>query len=314
MNPISFDFGNAISHFSKTGGPAGFIWKFALGYALISCLVQGFSVWLQWPLYETYIEMFASGGDFETYAEDISRVSAATSLKGMLMLPLTVLVWVMFEGASQRRYMRGDGFRLRIGADEGRIFVVGLIWMALLFAMYFAFAIAILIPVVIGLALGSNGAIFAVLLGIVIVPAVMVLALWIFARLSAATALTVRDQKIRFSSSWRVTKGKGWTILGAWIVLMLIALVAVIVFYVIAAALGLGIVSSQVPDLLDGRGSEAEVLAAVASPVFWIPMLLILLAFLLFQSSLMHIFGGPAALAARTDPEWIGADVAGEFQ
>ena len=66
MNPISFDFGNAISHFSKTGGPAGFIWKFALGYALISCLVQGFSVWLQWPLYETYIEMFASGGDFET--------------------------------------------------------------------------------------------------------------------------------------------------------------------------------------------------------------------------------------------------------
>jgi hypothetical protein len=258
--------------------------------------------------------MFASGGDFEAYADDISRVSATTSLKGLLMLPLTVLIWVMFEGASQRRYMRGEGFHLRIGADEGRIFVVGLIWMALLIAMYFAFAISIIIPVAVGLMLGSDGAIIAVLLGIVIVTAVIVLFFWIFARLSAAASLTVRDRQIRFSSSWRVTKGKGWTILGAWIVLMLIASVAVIVFYLVAAALGIGIVSSQVPDLLDGRGSEAEVLAALASPVFWIPMSLILLAFLLFQSSLMHVFGGPAALAARTDPEWMGAGVAGEFQ
>ena len=40
MTPIEFNFGNAVGHFTKTDGPRGFLWKFALAYAALACLMQ----------------------------------------------------------------------------------------------------------------------------------------------------------------------------------------------------------------------------------------------------------------------------------
>ena len=127
------------------------------------------------------------------------------------------------------------------------------------------------------------------------------------------SALTVRDRQIRFFESWRVTRGKGWTIVGSWSVLGLIAIVVLILFYLLLAALGIGLLSAQVPGLMDGDAAEGAIVGAVASPMFWAPMLVVVLAFSVAQSTLMHIFSGPAALAARTDPEWVSAGTIGEF-
>ncbi len=313
MNAIQFSFGNAVAHFSRTGGPAGFLWKFALSYAVLACLVQAVSVLLQWPVYEAYIQLITNGGDFDRYAEDIENVSATTSLSGLLIMPLGILLWVMFEGANQRRYMRGAGFGLRIGADEGRLLIVGLIWIALFIGMYLGFALTLAIPVVAGFVLAPDGVLLAVLLGILMMIGYMLLVFWLSARLSAAAALTVRDRQIRFFESWRVTRGKGWTIVGSWIVLGLIAIFVLILFYMLLAALGFGLLSAQVPGLMDGEVSQDDVIEAIVSPMFWLPMLAVFLAFTIAQSTLMHIFSGPAALAARTDPEWISAGMIGEF-
>ncbi len=313
MTPIEFSFGNALTHFTKTGGPAGFLWKFALAYAVMACLVQAVSIFLQWPIYEAYVQMFAGGGDFDRYVTQMEDMPMSTSLAGLLIMPLGILLWVAFEGANQRRYMRGEGFGLRISADEGRLLLVGLIWIALFIGMYIGFALTFVIPVMAGLALGSDGIGLAMLLGVVLVPGYMLLALWLSARLSAAAALTVRDRQIRFFESWRVTRGKGWTIVGAWIVLSLIAIVVLILFYLLLAALGIGLLSAQVPGLMDGDVADGAIVGAVVSPVFWAPMLVVALAFTLVQSMLMHIFSGPAALAARTDPEWVSAGTVGEF-
>ncbi|WP_273186519.1 hypothetical protein [Hyphomonas adhaerens] len=313
MNTVQFSFGNAVTHFTKTGGPAGFLWKFALAYAVLACLVQAVSIILQWPIYEAYVQMFAGGGDLDRYAEDLENISVGTSLSGLLVMPLGILLWVAFEGANQRRYMRGDGFGLRISADEGRLLLVGLIWIALFIGMYIGFAVTLLIPVLAGLAIGSDGIGLAVLLGIVLMLGYILLVLWLSARLSAAAALTVRDRQIRFFESWRVTRGKGWTIVGSWSVLGLIAIVVLILFYLLLAALGIGLLSAQVPGLMDGDAAEGAIVGAVASPMFWAPMLVVVLAFSVAQSTLMHIFSGPAALAARTDPEWVSAGTIGEF-
>lgn len=313
MPPISFSFGNAISHYSKTGGPAGFLWKFALAYTLIACVLQALSVWVQWPVYEVYIRIFTEGGDIESHARELEQASNSTMLQGLLLAPLGLFVWLMFEGANQRRYMRGEGFGLRIGADEGRIFVVGLMWIAFFIGAYIGLVFAILIPVFIGLAMGESGIALAILLGVLMFFGYMLLVLWLAARLSAAASLTVRDRRIRFFESWRITRGKGWTILGAWIVLLLIIMVAYVVLYLVAIALGFGLIAAQVPDFADGRIDDAAILAAVASPAFWVPMLLVGLVLFGVQAMFQHIFSGPAALAARTDPDWSGADVAGEF-
>lgn len=313
MTPIEFSFGNAVGHFTKTDGPRGFLWKFALAYAALACLMQVFSVFLQWPIYEAYIQLFTGDGDFDRYVTQMEHIPMSTSLAGLLTLPLGILLWVMFEGANQRRYMRGAGFGLRIGADEGRLLLVGLIWIALFIGMYIVFAVALIVPFGVGFALKSDGVVPAILLGLVLIPGVLLLFLWLSARLSAAAALTVRDRQIRFFESWRITRGKGWTIIGAWIVLGLIAMLVMIVFYLLLFALGAGLLSAQVPDLLDGRAPDDEIMAAVMSPVFWGPMLVVVLAFAVAQSMLMHVFSGPAALAARTDPEWVSAGTLGEF-
>lgn len=313
MSPLPFSFGNAVTHFTKTGGPAGFLWKFALAYAVMACLVQAVSVVLQWPVYEAYIQLFTGDGGFEQYAEEMENVSVASSLSGLLVMPLGILLWVMFEAANQRRYMRGDGFGLRIGADEGRLLIVGLIWIALFMGMYLGFAVTFAIPVAAGFLFAPDGVILAVLLGVLMMIGYMLFVFWLSARLSAAAALTVRDRQIRFFESWRVTRGKGWTIVGSWIVLGLIAMFVLILFYLLLAALGIGLLSAQVPGVMDGGASEDEILGAIISPMFWLPMLAVVLAFTIAQSTLMHIFSGPAALAARTDPEWISAGMVGEF-
>jgi hypothetical protein len=51
MNALEFSFGNAVGHFQKTGGPKGFLWKFALTYALFAIIVQGLSLYLMAPIY-----------------------------------------------------------------------------------------------------------------------------------------------------------------------------------------------------------------------------------------------------------------------
>ena len=209
--------------------------------------------------------------------------------------------------------MRGEGFGLRIGADEGRLLIVGLIWIALFVGMYLGFALTLAIPVAAGFMFAPDGVILAVLLGILMMIGYIVLVFWLSARLSAAAALTVRDRQIRFFESWRVTRGKGWAIFGAWVVLGLIAMLVLILFYLLLAALGFGLLSVQVPGLLDGGASEDKIFGAIVSPIFWLPMLIVILVFTIAQSTLMHIFSGPAALAARTDPQWISVGMLGEF-
>ena len=42
------------------------------------------------------------------------------------------------------------------------------------------------------------------------------------------------------------------------------------------------------------------------APGFWLPLSLIFLLLVGVQAVAQHIFGGPAALAAKTDPDWVG--------
>lgn len=44
----------------------------------------------------------------------------------------------------------------------------------------------------------------------------------------------------------------------------------------------------------------------MTAPGFWVPVALIFLLLVGVQAVAQHIFGGPAALAAKTDPDWAG--------
>lgn len=302
MSKRELTIGNAISHFSWTGGPKGFLLRFALGYAVVSVLVQGISFFFQAPIYEIYIRAFTEGdGDLSLYMDEMNRVSMQANLGSLLLLPISLLMWVMFEAASQRRYMRGEGLRLTVGADEGRMAIVGLIWIALLIGAYIGLIILVLVPVGIGALIG--GAAVAGILGVVGGLAGLAVMLWIFARLAPAASLTIRDRQIRFFEAWRVTRGRAGTLFASYLVLFLLMMVIYLIGYGLVFMLGYMLIA---PGLSEGSASAEAVLAAMSAPGFWIPVGIG--AFLLFivGAAFMHVFGGPAALAAKTDPDWSG--------
>ena len=305
MNALEFSFGNAVGHFQKTGGPKGFLWKFALTYALFAIIVQGLSLYLMAPIYAAAFDpLVMEDPDMmdQIMLENMGRV-----LLGYLVsFVFGILMRILFEAASQRRYMRADGFSLKLGGDEGRLLVVGLFWLGLVIALYIAFAVIMLVLVALVGAMSAIGGgdgmmIIASLLTFVLVVALSLVAIWVCVRFSPAAALTIRDRKIRFGSAWRVTKGRVWTLIGSWLVLGLIMMAILIALYIVFAVLA---VLSLMPAIQSGADDPAEIMAAFASPTFLIPAILFGLVYMMLAGGMMHVFGGPAALAARTDPGW----------
>jgi hypothetical protein len=301
MRQLDFNFGNALMHFNRTGGPKGFLWKFVLGYAGLSLLIQLISYWFQAPIYALYYRIFTEGGgDISAYLPEINAVSMRANLVSLFVLPFALLLWVMFEAASQRRYMRGEAFRLRLGADEGRIFVVGLFWVMLAIGGYIGLLFLIIIPALLGMAFGPVVSGILVLIGLL---AGMALALWFFARFSPASAMTIRDGQIRFFEAWRATRGRGLALVGIVLVQWLLMALLMGIPLAIGAVIG---VTQLGPLFADGAPSWEVLTGAMTAPGFWVPMLVVGLLTGLLGASLFHIAAGPAALAAKTDPNWVG--------
>ena len=300
MNTLEFSVGNAMGHFRKTGGPKGFLWKYALAYALIGIVEQGLSLYLMAPIYgAAFNPIVMEDPDMmdQVMLENMGRVA----LGYLVSFVFGILMWIMFEAASQRRYMRADGFSLKLGGDEGRLFVVGLFWFGLLILLYIGMFILMMIPMIIGAAAGGDGALAAGAVAVIVMLAYMVFAIWVAVRFSPAAAMTIRDRKIRFGSAWRATKGKVWTLIGSWLILALIMMAIIFVLYLVFAVTA---VLALMPVMQSGSDDPAAILAAFASPGFIIPAIFFGLIYMGLAGIMMHVFGGPAALAAKTDPNW----------
>ncbi|MFN3314100.1 MAG: hypothetical protein ACK46Q_11615 [Hyphomonas sp.] len=302
MDTRKFSISNAVTHFLWTPGPRGFLLAFVLAYMVMSLASQALSLFFQAETYAIYVRVFTEGGgDIAPYVDEINEASMLGSLGSLVLLPVALLAWTVFEAASQRRYIHGEGFRLRVGADEGRLAVVALIWIALLIAGYIGLLIIVLVPFGIGALLGGVG-VGGVLAGLFTLAGLIAM-VWLFARLSPAGALTIRDQQIRFFEAWRVTRFCSGRLLASYLLLLLIIAVINIIVFGLLLVLGLAILSP----VLSGSDVQADaVFAAMGQPGFWMPMALGGLVLTAIAAVVAHAFAGPAALAAKTDPDWSG--------
>lgn len=295
MSIIPFSFGNAMSHWSRTEGPQGFVWKFALAYAGAAIVVA--------------VVGFLLGG-MGALTGDIGQVEIVRLIIYYVWsIVAGVLVWAMFEAAGQRRYLRGEGLSLRIGGDEGRLIVVGLLMIVSILAMYLGIAFVVGLLVVAGGAVSPE---LGGLLGIVSGIAGFGFLVFMLVRLSPAAAMTVRDGHIRFPSAFTATKGRFWPLFGAYVVMSLIVLVAVIFLYLIIIAIGMGVVFSTTEVGSGGGFDEDVVMALISNPLVILLGLMLLLGVYIFQGLVMFVFQGIPALAAKTDPNWAGAGSAAD--
>lgn len=301
----TFSFGNAITHFTRVPRPIDFFWKFALAYILVYGVVIAIGAMLLAPAYIRLFQLTAENP--ETMDPEDAWAMMAPIFGGYaLMTPLFLLAWSILEASIQRQYMRHQGFSLRLGGDELRIFVVGLLFGLLLFGLYIVFSLVVFIPMglfAVAAASGGNnsGGVVAMLFIVPLFLAMMCFVILVMVRLSPATALTVRDRQIRFPSAWRVSKGHFWQIFGA---LLVIGIASGIASQVVQSVLMLGMMG---PFISNVEAIEAGDFSGIlASPSLWISVGLMFIFSIVISAATHFVGAGVPALAARTDPAWMG--------
>ncbi|MEM8615782.1 MAG: hypothetical protein AAGF20_02500 [Pseudomonadota bacterium] len=307
MNNFSFD--SAAFHFSRTDGPSGFIWKYVLFFCVGSLALFILSQFFLSPIIAAYVEMIAlsmqGATEEETAAVLINAflTTGASLIPGLLIMVLAgIAFWAMCEGAVQRRYMLDHGFSVRFGSDELRLLVVGLLWLVTFIGLYLIFSI--LAAILIGSLTLASGDNLAVLVFAPFLLAVLLIVVFAYVtiKLSPAAALTVRDQRIQFFGAWGATKGRFWTMFGAFLVLAILLSVGTLILYFIIGMASVSVLFGA-PGVIDGAMVDPEALAAsFASPSTLIILAIIYFILTAYQAFSGYVWAGVAARAAKTDP------------
>jgi len=130
----------------------------------------------------------------------------------------------------------GGGAYLRLGADELRQALVLILVNLIMFAAYFAVVVVTALIAAVGTAIGGAG--LGVALGVLLGVAAFAFLLVLAVRLSFAGALTFDTGKIDIRGSWDLTRGKFWSLLGAYFVALILALIVYMLLLVIIAVVG----------------------------------------------------------------------------
>lgn len=151
------------------------------------------------------------------------------------MIPIYIVICllaVVMLCASYRAVLRpsesGFGY-LRVGMDELRM--VGLFLIVLVVAIVGGFIVVLLMMMIVGgLALAAGGsATAAIVLGGLLYLVMICALIYINVRLSLMFSLTFARRRISIDGAWALTRGRFWTLFGAYFVIAVISIVLALV-------------------------------------------------------------------------------------
>ncbi|MEA2999139.1 MAG: hypothetical protein QOK17_972 [Sphingomonadales bacterium] len=222
-----------------------------------------------------------------------------TMMSRMFLLEFVYLILILILlTAAMRAVIRPEapGFAyIRLGGDELRI--VGLS-IFLVVAFYIAMIVGVIVVGVIVVAVtGAAGP--AAAAPAAILEALVLIGVFVYAevRLSLALPLTLLRGQFVLAESWRLTRGRFWTLLGAYLLLFLI----IFLLWLVVAAITFG---PYFANLIAHRG-DPEALRAMAHaqmtrPFSMMPMALVAAGLSGVLGALsLAFFGGASATAAR---------------
>lgn len=169
-----------------------------------------------------------------------------------IIIPIALLSQSMVLCAVYRAILRpsdkGLGY-VKLSADELRMMALMIAFMVLFTIVYIvAVLLSAIVFGILGAILGAmthqgeSGAVGGALIGYIVALLAMI---WVGVRLSLAAPMTFSERKIRILESWKVTKGQFWSLLGAYALSLLMALVVwiigMIIISAVAAILGGGL-------------------------------------------------------------------------
>ena len=293
----------AFSGFRFIGRRPGTVLAWAATYALYQLVLGGLLVTL---MGDKLIQLQALTETNRTDPEAALAMLPSVALLLLIALPLALAFWSVMNTAAFRALLgqRGGFASLRLGRAEARMAGLILIWAALsvgyAFLVIFLFALAAapganLIPAVKPIYYVAWA---AALVAAFVYPVV---------RLSLSTAMTVSEGHIRIFESWGLTRGRFWSLLGAyflcWVMLFVLVIVGMILIAVVAAGTALATGGSL--DALTGMFSpDYSSLQAYFSPVRVIAALLEAP----ISAAALVVAAGPSAEAYRVFSGLKGAE------
>ncbi|PKP80455.1 MAG: hypothetical protein CVT79_14245 [Alphaproteobacteria bacterium HGW-Alphaproteobacteria-18] len=314
-----FSFDRALTYPFKAPHFGSFPWIFGLAYAgayVALFLVLGLLGWrslAQWFLTMEQLQNDPNPQPAEVFG-------TMFSVFGTLM-PLIVagtllgwVLWAMFEAASQRRYIFGQTFSLGFGGDELRLMGVGALWGIMSFVIFAIPGILMISAFGVLMADGLSGPmddqtaarfISSFFIGFGLMFLLMFVYIFFATRFSPCFGLTVKEKKLRFFDAWNVSRGRFWPILGAYVIIVIVASIVSQIVSMVAQLMIMPLFMA----LPQNADAPVEELASIfLSPGFIIPMAVIYFVMLFVQGLMQHVAGAPAALAALHDPRNDPAD------
>jgi hypothetical protein len=177
----------------------------------------------------------------------------------LLAAPLQVIFFAVLNCAIYRAvlrpYERGLGY-FQLGVDEFRMVALGvilfLIWLAAIFAVTLVASFA-------AGTLGLLGGVAGPLAGAVIAIAAFCAAIWVLVRLSLAAPMTFAERRLVVFGSWSFTRGRFWSLVGAYVVAFMLG---VLVLFLLGLIFSAAIMLTGAGQSLGGLEPDASSLKA----------------------------------------------------
>ncbi len=213
-------------------------------YLLIMLVVGGLALALFGPQIAT---MQAYSGQTAMPPDVALRFIGSMGLVFLIAVPIVLFMAAVFINALFRPILRPEDrglFYLKLGGDEGRLVLLMLCWMGLGIAAEIAFVILL---IVIGLGTGAamaglhpgattDGRSVLIVVGLML--ALFCVGIWLFVRLSLAAPMTFAEKRVSVFGSWRVTRGKFWSLFGCYILACIFALMIGVLGWVVSVCAG----------------------------------------------------------------------------
>lgn len=210
-----------------------------------------------------------------------------------------------YEAACLRWMIHGETgglFGLSLGADTWRVYFSYWIWFLLLIAFYIVCAIVAggaMASVFMGMQGGAEPSPAAVIIPLVLGLLVVLALIYFSVRLAPAAATSVARRKFAFFDAWKVSKGRFWGLLGAFVLLFLMFIV-----FVIAVEVAFGVMVGMTAMNSVGQAepqSAEEAFRAFATPQYMAGIVALIVAItiasFLFYIALFGVNARAASLA-----------------
>ncbi|MBL8546022.1 MAG: hypothetical protein JNL81_06125 [Hyphomonadaceae bacterium] len=286
---------NATMFAFKKRERGGVLLGATLAYVVLAFAMFGIFAALNWQGARDYMMWITSFSQSYDPANPSSVAPPPASVMGLLpayflLLFFTYVLLASYEAACLRWMIRGETgglFGLSLGADTWRVYAGYWMWFLLLIAAYIACAVIALVFMGSIFAVGSTGdanAMTSLGFAAPVLFLVILLGLLFFAvRLAPAAATSIARKKFAFFDAWTVTKGRFWALLGSFVLLWLMYVVAVIVLSVgIGVAVGMGAGGAYNPNATPEEAMDVFASPQVLAPVLVIYGLMIVAAFVWF--------------------------------